>query len=395
MSNFLTVLKKELLDIVRDKKTLVFTLILPILIYPLMFKFMSSSMEKAQNDVEKEINIYIDGDTDSNMAKVITSLENIKIPEVDSPTEALKNGDIQLIINIPENFDENIAASKSDTINLLIDEESNKSMIASSMVNEIYESYKNTIVEQRLTESGVDPSILKPFEINIKSGINADSEDINTVASMLLTMIPTLIVILMVSSTVGMAADLGAGEKERFTFEPLLSTSAKRSSLLWGKITALCTISFIALIANLAAMVFSMQRFMTFGEGDVQFNLSPVTILGMLVIGCLVLVTLSALQISVSIYARSTKEANSYLAAITMPTMILSFLPYMIDAKGINPAFFNIPITNAICLMKEFTVGIFDIKHIAIVVGWHIIYIVASIIFAKFMFSKEEVIFRH
>ena len=395
MSNFLTVLKKELLDIVRDKKTLVFTLILPILIYPLMFKFMSSSMEKAQNDVEKEINIYIDGDTESNMAKVITSLENVKIPEVDSPTEALKNGDIQLIINIPENFDENIAAGKNDTIDLLIDEESNKSMIASSMVSEIYESYKNTIVEQRLTASGIDPSILKPFEVNIKSGINADSEDINAVASMLLTMIPTLIVILMVSSTVGMAADLGAGEKERFTFEPLLSTSAKRSSLLWGKITALCTISFIALIANLAAMVFSMQRFMTFGEGDVQFNLSPATILGMLVIGCLVLVTLSALQISVSIYARSTKEANSYLAAITMPTMILSFLPYMMDAKGINPAFFNIPITNAICLMKEFTVGIFDIKHIAIVIGWHIVYIVASIIFAKFMFSKEEVIFRN
>lgn len=395
MSNFLTVLRKELLDIVRDKKTLVFTLILPILIYPLMFKFMSSSMEKAQTDVEKEINIYIEGDTDSNMAKVITSLENVKLPEIDSPTEALKNGDIQLIINIPENFDENIAAGENDTIDLLIDEESNKSMIASTMVSEIYESYKNTIVEERLTENGIDPSILKPFEVNIKSGINADSDDVNAIASMLLTMIPTLIVILMVSSTIGMAADLGAGEKERFTFEPLLSTSAKRSSLLWGKITALCTISFIALIANLAAMVFSMQKFMNFGDGDINFNLAPATILGMLVIGCLVLVTLSALQISVSIYARSTKEANSYLAAITMPTMILSFLPYMMDAKGINPAFFNIPITNAICLMKEFTVGIFDIKHIAIVVGWHIVYIVASIIFAKFMFSKEEVIFRN
>ena len=395
MSNFLTVLKKELLDIVRDKKTLVFTLILPILIYPLMFKFMSSSMEKAQSDVEKEINIYIDGDTDSTMAKVITSLENVKLPDVDSPTEALKNGDIQLIINIPENFDENIAAGKNDTIDLLIDEESNKSMIASSMVNEIYENYKNTIIEQRLTSYGINPSILKPFEVNIKSGINVDSEEVNAVASMLLTMIPTLIVILMVSSTVGMAADLGAGEKERFTFEPLLSTSAKRYSLLWGKITALCTVSFIALLANLAAMVFSMQKFMNFGEGNVEFNLTPQTIVGMLIVGSLVLVTLSALQISVSIYARSTKEANSYLAAITMPTMILSFLPYMMDAKGINPAFFNIPITNAICLMKEFTVGIFDIKHIAIVFGWHVLYIVASIIFAKFMFSKEEVIFRN
>ena len=395
MSNFLTVLKKELLDIVRDKKTLVFTLILPILIYPIMFKFMSSSMEKAVTDVEKEINIYIEGDTDSTMAKVITSLENIKIPEVDSPTEALKNGDIQLIINIPENFDENIAAGKNDTINLLIDDESNKSMIASSMVSEVYENYKNTIIEQRLTASGIDPSILKPFDINVKSGISADAEDVNSMGSMLLTMIPTLIVILMVSSTVGMAADLGAGEKERFTFEPLLSTSAKRSSLLWGKITALCTVSFIALIANLAAMVFSMQKFMNFGEGNVQFSLEPSTILGMLIVGCLLLVTLSALQLSVSIYARSTKEANSYLTAITMPAMILSFIPYMMDAKGINPVFFNIPVTNAICLMKEFTVGIFDIKHILIVFGWHIVYIVASIMFAKYMFSREEVIFRN
>ena len=394
MTNFLTVLKKELLDIVRDKKTLVFTLILPILIYPIMFKFMSSAMEKTLSDVQKEINIYIDGDKNSSMAKAITSLDNIKLPEIESPTESLKNGDIQLIVKIPENFDENISQGKNDTIELLIDEESNKSMIASSMVNEIYESYKKSIVEQRLADKGIDSSILTPFEVSVKSGINADNEDINGGAAMLLTMIPTLIVILMVSSTVGMAADLGAGEKERFTFEPLLSTSAKRASLLWGKIGALCTVSFIALMANLTAMVISMQKFMIVGE-EVNFKLTPATILGMLIIGALVLITLSALQISVSIYARSTKEANSYLAAITMPTMILAFLPYMMDAKGINPAFFNIPITNAICLMKEFTVGIFDIKHIAIVVGWHIVYIIASIIFAKFMFSKEEVIFRN
>ena len=381
MNNFLTVLKKELLDIVRDKKTLVFTLILPILIYPIMFKFMSSAMEKTQSDVQKEINIYIDGDKNSSMAKAITSLDNIKLPEIESPTESLKNGDIQLIVKIPENFDENISQGKNDTIELLIDEESNKSMIASSMVNEIYESYKKSIVEQRLADKGIDSSILTPFEVSVKSGINADNENINGGAAMLLTMIPTLIVILMVSSTVGMAADLGAGEKERFTFEPLLSTSAKRASLLWGKIGALCTVSFIALMANLTAMVISMQKFMIVGE-EVNFKLTPATILGMLIIGALVLITLSALQISVSIYARSTKEANSYLAAITMPTMILAFLPYMMDAKGI-------------CLMKEFTVGIFDIKHIAIVVGWHIVYIIASIIFAKFMFSKEEVIFRN
>ncbi|MDZ4941416.1 ABC transporter permease, partial [Clostridium perfringens] len=134
MSNFLTVLKKELTDIIRDKKTLVFTLILPILIYPIMFKFMSSAMEKTQSDVQKEINIFIDGDKNSSMAKAITSLDNIKTPEVSSPSEALKNGDIQIIVKIPENFDKNISLGKNDTIELLIDEESNKSMIASGMI---------------------------------------------------------------------------------------------------------------------------------------------------------------------------------------------------------------------------------------------------------------------
>ncbi|AYE34381.1 ABC transporter permease [Clostridium septicum] len=395
MSNFFTVLKKELLDIFRDKKTLVFTLILPILLYPLMFKFMSSSIEKTQKDAEKEINIVIEGDSNSLMAKTLTSLENIKTHTVDSPTESLKKGDIQLIVKIPENFDKDMLEGKQSSIELLIDEESNKSMIASNMVNSIYDKYKDNIVQARLSENGIDPSILKPFEVEIKSGINVDNNEVNGMASMLLTMIPTLIVILMISSTVGMAADLGAGEKERFTFEPLLSTSAKRNSLLWGKIAALCTVSFISLSANLVVMILSMQKFMSFGSTELSFNLDPITVIGILVICILLLITLCSMQISVSLYARSTKEANSYLVATTMPTMLLAFIPYMMDAKSINPVFFNIPITNSICLMKEFVVGIFDIKHIVIVLAWHIVYIVAAIIFAKFMFSREEVIFRN
>ncbi|MDZ5035060.1 ABC transporter permease, partial [Clostridium perfringens] len=143
----------------------VFTLILPILIYPIMFKFMSSAMEKTQSDVQKEINIFIDGDKNSSMAKAITSLDNIKTPEVSSPSEALKNGDIQIIVKIPENFDKNISLGKNDTIELLIDEESNKSMIASGMISEVYEGYKKSIVEQRLSDKGIDSSILTPFEV--------------------------------------------------------------------------------------------------------------------------------------------------------------------------------------------------------------------------------------
>lgn len=395
MSNFFIILKKELLDIARDKKTLFLTLILPILIYPIMFSFMSSSINDLQGDVENEINIYYEGSETSSVATLLKTLENINFVNSDNPEKDLKNGDLQLIIKVPNTFDNNVSTGTFDKFEILMDEESNKSMIASGLVESAFDNYKNQIVSERLAASGLDSSILTPFEIEVKSGISEEGSSYNP-ASMLMSMIPTLIIILMVSSTVGMASDLGAGEKERFTFEPLLSTSAKRSSLLWGKIISLCTVSFLALITNLVVMIFSMKKFMLDGvmEGG-SFKIDLYSILGILVVGVLVLVTLSALQIAISIYARSTKEANSYLAGITMPVMILAFIPYMTDAKSISPKFFHIPITNSICLMKEFLVGIYDVKHIFMVLGWHIFYISLAIFFAKFMFNREEVIFRN
>ena len=346
MSNFLTILKKELLDIARDKKTLFLTLILPILIYPIMFSFMSSSLSDLQGDVESKINIYYEGSETSSVATILKSLENINFINSDNPEKDLKSGDLQLIIKVPNTFDNNLSTGTFDKFEVLMDEESNKSMMASSFVESAFDTYKNQIVSDRLAANGLDSSILTPFQVEVKSGISEDGTGFNP-ASMLMSMIPTLIIILMVSSTVGMASDLGAGEKERFTFEPLLSTAAKRSSLLWGKIISLCTVSFLALITNLVVMIFSMKKFMFEGlmEGG-SFKIDLYSILGILIVGIFVLVTLSALQIAISIYARSTKEANSYLAGITMPVMILAFIPYMTDAKSISPKFFQLPITN-------------------------------------------------
>jgi sodium transport system permease protein len=393
MSNFITVLKKELLDIFRDRKTIIFTIFLPILIYPAMFSFMSSSITNIQDEAEKEINIYLEGDTNSSAAAAILSLPMANIVETDEPHELLKNGELQLIVQIPEIFDQNIISGKSDKITILIDEESNKSMIANEMVSSALDAYKDALVSQRLTAAGLDASILSPFELDVQSGINT-GEEADGFSSMMMTMLPSLIVILMISSTLGMAADMGAGEKERFTFEPLLSTSANRSSIILGKIVALCVVSFLSLLANIFVMAFSMEKFMGFGQ-ELNLKIDFYSMLGIVLIGVLILIFLTTLQISISIYARSTKEANSYLAAITMPAMLLAFIPYMSDAKSINSAFFNIPITNSICLMKEFIVGIYDFRHILIVVCWHMFYILLAILFANYLFSKEEVIFRN
>ena len=395
MNSFFTVLKKELTDIVRDKKTLAFTILLPILIYPVMFKIMSISMNSSTEEAKKEIRVVIEGDRESALAELLKAEETIKIDEVENPKEALKSGDIQLIVNIPEGFDNALANGVVENVEILIDDESNKSTAAATIVQGIYDIYSDNIVEKRLAKEGIDKTMLTPFNLDIKSGVSKDGE-INAIGTYVMGMLPSMVVILLLSPTMGLAAEMGAGEKEKNTFEPLLSTSGNRNSLLWGKITSLCIIGTITLIASMLSMWIAFKGYVSdlSGGQELTISLTGKAIVMIMIICMFLIVSICAIQMCVSIYARSTKEANTYLSGILMPTMLLSFVPMFLDVKNMNPLFFHIPIANSVSLMKEFMVGIFDTKHILIVLGWQIVYVAVSVIAAKIMFSREEVVFR-
>ncbi|MGG7176266.1 ABC transporter permease [Clostridium paraputrificum] len=395
LNSFFTVIKKELTDIIRDRKTLAFTILLPILIYPVMFKIMSISMKSSVDDAKKEIRVVIEGDKESSIAGLLKGQEAIKIDELDDPKEALKSGDIQLIVNIPEGFDTALLNGEVKNIEILIDDESNKSTAASSIVKEIYDLYSKQIVEGRLAKEGINKDILTPFNLDIKSGVSKDGE-INSIGTYVLGMLPSMVVLLLLSPTMGLAAEMGAGEKEKNTFEPLLSTSGNRNSLLWGKITSLCIVGTITLIASMISLWIAFKGYVAdlSGGQELTISLTGKAIVLIMIICMFLIVAICAIQMCISIFARSTKEANTYLSGILMPTMLLSFVPMFLDVKNMNALFFHLPIANSVCLMKEFMVGIFDTQHILIVLAWQIGYVGLSVLAAKVMFSREEVVFR-
>ncbi|MGL4773049.1 MAG: ABC transporter permease [Clostridium sp.] len=392
MSNFKFIFKKELTDFLRDKKTLIFTILLPILVFPAIFKVMSITMENTTTEATKEINIAIDGSKNTGLLPVLEQQGNIFIKDFDEPYQALKNGDLQLILKIPEDFDKKIAMGENPTMEILIDDESQKSTIASSIVQQISTAYSQELVKQKLSAQGIDPSILEPYKVEVKSGLSKDGST-NEFSTMILSMLPSLIIIFMISPTISMAADLGAGEKERNTFEPLLSTSVSRNAILFGKLASIFVVALVALILSVSSYVFSMKNFMGSGA-EFNISLTPQSIALMIGFALLVLVAVCAIEMALSIYARSEKEAGTYLSGIIMPVFILGYLPMMMDAKSISFVMFNVPITNVVCVMKEFLVGIFDIQHILVTAGWNIVYIILAILFVRYMFSREEVIFR-
>lgn len=388
------VYKKELKDIFRDKKTVIAAILIPFLIYPIIFGFMGKGIKDSTDFMEKEggIEIALTDNGNSALGKFIESQPNIKIKESDDIMEDVTSGKLLLGIEIPKDFNENIGAEKYAEVTIIYDNTSQKSSMVMGYISGLLDEFSRNIVAQRLESKNIDTSILTPINTVTKS---PEKEESGFGKLMLSMMLPMMLVIFAASGPIASAVDLGAGEKERGTLEPLLTTQASRTSLLWGKFLAITTMGIVTSLAFIGGLGISMKIAPeAFGgvEGT-TFALEPRALIIIGLITIFLTMVFGALALAISIYARSFKEAQTYLTPLSFIGM-LGFTSYFIEPKNMSSAFLHIPIINAVAVLKELTLGIFNMTHIIIVFIWMLIYIGISISFARYMFTKEEVIFR-
>lgn len=389
----LLVLKKELKDMFRDKKTLIVGILIPLIIFPIMFGVMGKVMNKSAKQVEESVKVAIRDEDNSSLGEFIKSEKNIKLIKSDDFDKDIKDGKIQVAIEIPKGFQDNIGKETMSTIKLTYDNVSQQSSMALSIVKSYVDAYSNGVVAKRLEQRNIDPMLLKPIEIKEVTSVKEESS-ISTF--MLSLMLPLLLVLYSALGPIASATDLGAGEKERGTLEPLLTTQAGRMSILWGKLLAITVMGFLTVAASLMGLFLAMQQKdgMFKGVSTAGLNLGVSSLLLMGLVSVLTTMAFAALSLAISIYARSFKEAQTYMTPLTIIVMIPAYAAYMVDPKNIGGLYFHIPVTNVTCLIKELLVGVYNYNHIFITFGWIVLYILVSILFARFMFSRESVIFR-
>jgi sodium transport system permease protein len=386
------VFKKELKDIFRDRKTLIAAIVIPLILFPIIFGVMGKSMDKTTKQVEDNLKIaIIDESGESSLSKFIKGQKNINIIESTNLEEDIKSGKILLGLKIPKNFDENISKENITDLEITYDNSSQSSQLVQAAVTTYLEAYKQGVVQQRLAKRNISGDILNPIKVEFKTSVK-ESEGFGKL--MMSLMLPLMLVIYTVTGPMGAALDLGAGEKERGTLEPLLTTQAGRMSLLWGKFLSITVMGLLTTIASLVGLFISMQQKggLFKGASGMDLGIAPVLLIGL--VSLLLTMVFGALELSISIYARSYKEAQTYITPLTIISFVPTYATYMLDAKNIETFYFHIPLANAVCLLKEFIAGIYNYTHIGITFGWIIIYILTSVIFARYMFSREEVIFR-
>lgn len=389
----LIVLKKELLDIFRDRKTLILSILIPLIVLPALSYFIGKASSNDIKNVEKSISINITDQGNSNLGKFIKAQKNIKIIDSKDVNNDIRTGKILLSIAIPKDLDKNIKDETAEKITMAYDNSSNNAATAVSIVKAYIDQYSKEVVSKRLSDRNINANILNPIDI-VEDTV--DNKESGVGKMMIVMLVPLLLIIYSITGTMAAATDLGVGEKERGTLEPLLTTKASRMSILWGKLFAIAIMGIIISLASLSSLFIAMQQkngiFSSAGKADL--NLNSANIILIMLIPILLTMVFGAIQLSISIYAKSFKEAQTYLSPVMIIGMILAYLTMLKDAKSIEGYYFNIPITNASCLIKELLVGIYNYNHIAITFIWMIVYVVAALLFARYMFSREDVVFR-
>ena len=381
---------KELMDIFRDKKTIFMSLVIPLIIFPLLFLVLGGSMDKSMKQVEENLTVAIVDSGNSSLSQFLHNQETIKLVESTDVEADIKSGKILVALEIPANFDEDIIAEKPADLALLYDNSSQSSQMAFSAVSSMVDAYSKVVIEERLLARDIRGDLLTPVVIDTRT---TEKEEEGFGKFMLSLMLPLMLVIFSITGPMGVAVDLGAGEKERGTLEPLLTTQAGRLSLLWGKFFAITVMGLLSTMASLLGLLFSMRQEGGLFQGS-AVSIEPITLVLIGLVTLLLTMFFGALELSISIYARSFKEAQTYISPLTMISFIPTYATYMLDAKNIETYYFHIPLANISCILKEFLAGIYNFTHIGITFAWIIIYIIAAVLFARYMFSKEEVIFR-
>lgn len=393
---------KEVKDISRDKRTLLTNLLVPIILMPVLFAVMGGGMEKMEKDITENVTVALARESNTEEIRNLVENEifadypNIKLVESpEDPIEAVRNDEMRFVLDLEKDYASRLEEGVPFSITVIYDQSDTKSSGSYGILAAAINQYNQRIVQERLVDLGINPQILEPVQL-----IESNAADENSSGNLMLMMIlPMLASILIAVGGIPAATDLVAGEKERGTFEPLLTTQAGRLSILLGKYMTVTLFSIVSVIAQLIGVMIGgiiSPGFLTMGGpgGDLSFSI-PVPAL---VLTILITITLgmvfSAIQLAISTYAKSFKEAQTYLSFLIFVAMIPSYTTMMMQPDDLKIYMFFVPLLNAIASLKMILGSTINYTYLGIALGTSAIYVVLSLIFAASLFNKEKFLFR-
>ena len=398
------VFRKEIKELLRDRKTLFFMIALPLLLFPLIFGgvayFSGKAIEKAQT---KTLNYAIIG---AENAPILSA----KIAEVDDLSQVntdLQSGNetgikalitsetVDFVLVIPATFSDDILSVGQNTLTLYLND-AGLNMVQRRL-NKIIDNIAESNRDQAFITLGISEEIQKGLlePILVDKVSTADKRE--NIGEKIGGLIPYIIFILCLQGAMLPATDIGAGEKERDTLETLLISPIPRNQLVMGKFF---TIAFAGVTSAMVTVGSLFVWGVVLSQGmaielitEFMGAISAVDFLLMFAMLVPIVAIFAAVLLSMSIYAKSFKEAQGYmtpLVFIVIIPIILAMLPG-IKLEGI---YAWVPLMNVALAIKELIKGTMD--YMALIPIFLSTTAIAGLLiaFCIYWFNREKVLFR-
>lgn len=375
----INILKKELRELFRDKKSLSMMLMVPLMI-PLIIIGMSFLFEKSVNKDVSEYNkigfAYKLNEDEEYLAK------QFKIDVISGSVEELekkyKDGEINLYITKKDNHYE------------MIGYEDDTTSYAMSLASGYFDSYKNMLQQNYLMEHNIKPDDV----LDVITYSNVILEEENYFSNYIVSYAFMFIIMAVTVASTYPSTDTTAGEKERGTLETLLTMPISSKSIIVGKYISVSIASIITGLLSLILAYFSLiyvnGAFDIYKTVDVSLNVSQVVFASLIIIAYSFMI--SGICISISSKAKSFKEAQSSLGPITLISVFPSMVAFFLKIKT-SALVSMIPFLNYSLLFDDITKGNFNILNILLmfVSTFIVTYILLGIIIKQY--KSEKVLF--
>lgn len=385
-----TIFKKELKRFFSDRRMAITTILLPGLMIFIMYNFMGSAISNIAN-VDENQSVYISAvnmpaDMENMFSQSGIEVNKITEREIQTAKESVSRGkDLSALIVFPENFENSVRdydvtkGGKAPNIEIYYNSADTASITVYSLLTEIFDGYESSMANK--------------FDINNSDTDYDLSSEEDITGTLFSTLLPMLLLIFLYSGCMAVGIESIAGEKERGTIATLLVTPAKRSHIAIGKITALAIIALLSGASSAIGTLTSLPKLMGGVTEEISgsFYTAADYILLAVVILSTVLVLITLISI-VSAFAKTVKEAQSYVLPVMIIVMIAGISGMFGEAKT-DIYYYMIPLYNSVQSM----VGIFSFNlnyaDVAVTVAANLIASGIGVFILTRLFGSEKVMF--
>lgn len=389
----IVLIKKELLDILRDRKTLIIMVLVPVLLYPLLIIGMTLGIGMF---LQEEAETVLAVSYEEEQAELVEELEQLYREQEEDFWATLEfvsareeQGDISLRAEKDQDGREHVlivyTSSDSDSAD------------AKDAVEELLGQYRQELLVENLKREGLDESFLEPILYEVQDeATEAESFGIDFGSSMGGCIALMLIITIMLGA-VYPAIDATAGEKERGTLETLLTLPVTNFQMILSKYISVALIATVTAILSVLSLGGSVL-FMIYGLSDstgiegISFtgllSAIPILLLTVLVMALLA----SALCMCFCTFAKSFKEANNYVTPVLLIVMFAAMVGMIPDIE-FNYRMAMIPIVNVSLLVRQMIMQQLDVSLAILVIGTNLCYSTLIVWILAKLYNSEDILF--